>query len=349
MDVSVRSFRVQDIMLVRTLQAEGISLDLESAVLRPRAPLWNALLSQIPLNSYGAATYVMRNRGQSGFIQAQRGRGPAESYLTFVAPALAVDSGTAHTWQLLLETLCRGQGERGVQRIFAKLPAEAEAEAEVFRVVGFRVYTQEHVFKLPRPTKEDILSSQIRLRKWESKDAWGIHRLYCMGAPRFVQQAEHLPGQIGECATSDWAQGSHEERYVWYQNGEIAAYLRLLGGERGQWLHLLLHPDHTDHTEVLVRFGVGRLAEHGPRPVYCAVRTYETDLFSALKTIGFEQQLTRFLLVKQTTVQIRQKIFEPIPQVEGVEAAPTASARISHVKRRDGPISARSEVVNETQ
>ncbi|MFQ5340577.1 MAG: hypothetical protein ACE5F6_03420 [Anaerolineae bacterium] len=348
-DVSVRPFGVRDIVLIRTLQTKGISLDLEGAVLRPRAPLWNALLSQIPLNSFGAATYVVRNRSQSGFIQAHQGRSPAEGYLTFVAPALAWQDGTSHTWQLLLETLCRGQGERGVQRIFAKLPIEADSEAEVFRTVGFRVYTQEHIFKLPRPTEAAIPSSSLRLRAWESKDAWGIHRLYCLGAPRFVQQAEHLPGQIGGCATSDWAQSNHEERYVWDQNGEVAAYLRLLGGEDGHWLHLLLHPEHTDQAEDLIRLGVARLETHAPRPVYCAVRTYEAGLASALEATGFEHQLTRFLLVKQTTVQIPQKIFEPMPQVEGVEAAPTASARMSHVKRRDGSISTRSEVLNETQ
>lgn len=318
-------------------------------MLRPRAPLWNALLSQVPLNAVGSATYVVRNKNHSGFIQAQQGRGPAEDYLTFVAPAVTWNDGIPHTWQLLLESLCRGRGERGVQRIFAKLPAEAEAEAEVFREVGFRVYTQEHVFRLPRPGDIGAPSDPIRLRSWESTDAWGVHRLYCLGAPRFVQQAEHLPGQIGECATSDWAQGSHEERFVWDHNGEIAAYLRLLEGEEGHWLHLLVHPDHTEHVDALVRLGIARLERYAPRPIYCAVRTYETNLASALKAAGFQPYQTRFLLVKQTAVRIRQKIFEPLPQVEGVEAAPTASARLSHRKRREGPTPAHSEVLKESR
>ncbi|MFQ5858185.1 MAG: hypothetical protein ACE5LU_21490 [Anaerolineae bacterium] len=340
---------MRDILLIRALQDEGISLDLESLVLRPRAPLWSALLSQIPLNSFGAATYVVRNRDQSGFIQAQQGRSPAEDYLTFVAPALSRNDGMPHTWQLLLDTLCRGQGARGVQRVFAKLPAEAEAEAEVFRKVGFRVYTQEHIFRMPRPTGNGISAGPIRLRPWESKDAWGIHRLYCMSAPRFVQQAEHLPGQIGESATSDWAQGNHEEQYVWDHNGEIAAYLRLLEGVQGHWMHLLMHPDHTEHADALVSLGVARLARYGLRPVYCAVRTYETDLIGALKAAAFQEYQTRFLLVKQTAVRVRQKIFEPLPQVERVETAPTASARMSHSTRRKGPTPAHSEVLNDIQ
>lgn len=328
----VRPFNVRDILLIRALQDRGISLDLESSVLRPRAPLWKALLSQIPLNFWGATTYVARNKGQSAFIQAQQGRSPAEDYLTFVAPALSWNNGTPHTWQLLLESLCRGRGERGVQRIFAKLPAQAEAEAEVFREAGFRVYTQEQVFRLAEPTDNDVPTDPVRLRPWESKDAWGVHRLYCLSAPRFVQQAEHLPGQIGESATGDWARGHHEDRYVWDQSGEVTAYLRLLEGEAGHFLHLLMHPEHMEHADKLIRLGVARLAQYAPRPVYCAVRTYETGLTRALKAVGFQEYQTRFLLMKQTVVRVRQKVFEPLPQVEGVEAAPTASARMSQHK-----------------
>ncbi len=341
----VRPFSLRDILLIRALQDAGISLDLEGAVLRPRAPLWNALLSQVPLNSYGAATYVVRDKRQPGFIQAQRGRSPAEDFLTFVAPALTWNDGIPHTWQLLLETLCRGQGERGVQRVFAKLPAEAEPEVDIFREVGFRVYTQEHIFRLPPPFSADSAAGPIQLRAWESKDAWGVHRLYCMSSPRFVQQAEHLPGQIGESATSAWAHGNHEERYVWDADGEVAAYLRLLEGEKGHWLHLLIHPEHTEKADALVSLGIARLGRYAPRPIYCAVRTYETELAQALEAVGFLEYQTRFLLVKQTAVQVRKALFEPVPQVEGAEAAPSASVQLGHGERREKPTPAHSEVL----
>lgn len=344
-----RPFSVRDILLIRALQDKGISLDLESSVLQPRAPLWVALLSQVPLNGYGATTYVLRNKHRSGFVQAHQGRRSTESFLTFLAPALTWDDGIPDTWQRLLETLCRDKGERGVQRVFAKLPAEAEAEAEVFREVGFRVYTQEHVFRLSQPVTSDSSAGSIRLRPWESKDAWGMHRLYCMGAPRFVQQAEYLPGEIGEAATSEWAHGTHEERYVWDLNGEIVAYLRLLTGEQGHWLHLLLHPDHTERAEVLVNQGVARLAKHAPRPVYCTVRTYETDLARALEAVGFQEYQTRFLLVKHIAVHIRQAAVEPFPQVEGVEPAPTASAPMGYRNSQSKPSPIPSEVLRETQ
>lgn len=311
--------------------------------------MWDALLSQIPLNGYGAATYVVRNGNQSGFIQAHQGRSPAESYLTFMAPALAWNEDTPKTWQQLLETLCRGQGERGVQRIFAKLPAEAEAETDVFREVGFRVYAQEQIFRRSPPTTDGVRDGSIRLRPWANKDTWGIHRLYCMGAPRFVQQSEHLPGEIGEAATSDWAEGNHEERYVWDQQGEVVAYLRLLGGDEGHWMHLLLHPDYLEHTDELVKTSIARLAKYGPQPIYCTIRNYETDLAWSLKDAGFREFQTRFLLVKHTAVRVRRKAFDPLPQVEGVETAPTASVRIEGRIKQGEPKPVSSEVLTETR
>lgn len=345
----VRPFSVRDILLIRTLQEQGVSLDLEGAVLHPTVPVWDALLSQIPLDSYGAPTYVVRGEDQPGFIQAHQGRSETEDYVTYLAPALNQKDGTPQTWRQLLEMLCRGEGEQGVQRIFAKLPAEAEAEVDVFRDVGFRVYTQEDVFVMEEPAPNDVSAGPIRLRPWESTDAWGVHRLYCMAAPRFVQQAEHLPGEIGEAATSGWAQGKQQERYVWVQESEVVAYVRLLAGEQGHWLHFLIHPEQTDHANAVIDLSVARLARYTTRPVYCAVRTYETELARALEAAGFEALQTRFLLVKQTTARVRQKAFERLPHVEGVEAAPTASTRMNSRSKREEPGPVRSEVLRETQ
>ena len=346
----VRPFSVRDVILVRALQDEGVSLDLESSVLRPRTPVWDALLSQVPLNNYGASTYVVRDKGQTGFIQAQHGRNDAENYTTYVAPGLSGHDGASNLWQQLLEALCQGEGERGVQRIFAKLPADANAEVDVFRKVGFRVYTQEHVFVMPQPKSDDIPIGPIRLRPWERKDAWGVHRLYCMNAPRFVQQAEHLPGEIRQAATSDWAHGKHEEKYVWVHNNEVVAYVQLLRGERGHWMHVLMHPDKVEHISAVVGLGVARLARYASQPVYCAARTYDNELTWALKDAGFQEHQTRFLLVKQMAVPVRQKTFETVPHVDGVEAAPTASAGVnSRSRRREEPQPVHSEVLHETQ
>lgn len=334
----IRPFGIRDILLIRQLQGKGITLDMEGAILRPRTPLRDALMSQIPLNGCGAVTYVLRDQGQRGFIQARQGRHPTESYLTFVAPALSEDEAREMTWCSLLEELCRGEGERGVQRVYAKLPESAEVEAELFRRTGFRVYTQEHVFYLPRAVTVQARGvSSISLRPYRSTDAWGVHRLYCLGSPRFVQQAEHVPGEIGEAATSDWAQGRREERHVWVRDGEVVGYIRLLIGELGHWLHLLIHPNQMDHATALLHLGIARLKRDAPRPIYCTVRSYEVALQHALTAAGFKPHHTRSLMVRQIAVPVREPASEPALAIEGAEMKPTVSSRLSSPNGREKP------------
>lgn len=347
-------FGIRDIPLIRQLQRRGITLDMEGAILRPRAPLWDALMSQVPLNDRGAATYVLRDKEQRGFIQARRGRGPTESYVTFLAPALSAGESSAKdgrgpAWHLLLEELCRGEGARGVQRIYAKLPEAAEAEADVFRQVGFRVYTQEHVYRIPRAVAQWSGPRDLYLRPYRRTDAWGVHRLYCLGSPRFVQQAEHVPGEIGEAATSDWARGRREERHVWMQEGEVVGYLRLLVGDLGHWLHVLVHPDQMDRAAALIGLGITQLSSYPPRPIYCTVRSYEAELQRALTAVGFQPHHTRLLLVKQTTVRVREPVSEPLSAVEGAEAAPTVSSSLSGRDGQRKPAPVPMEVLRETR
>lgn len=344
----IRPFGVRDVLLIRQLQNRGIALDMEGAILRPRTPLRDALMSQIPMNGYGAVTYVLRDRKRRGFVQARQGRHPTESYLTFIAPGRLRDEALATTWCALLEALSYGEGERGVQRVYAKLPESAEAEAEAFRQAGFRVYTQEQVFYLPRSVVPQPAGEHpVLLRPYRSTDAWGVHRLYCLGSPRFVQQAEHVPGEIGEAATSHWAQGRREERLVWICNGEVVGYLRLLVGELGHWLHLLIHPNQMDHAVALLHLGVTRLKRYPPRPIYCTVRSYEVALQRALTAVGFKLHHTRSLMMKQITVPVRELAAEPTLAVEGAEMRPTVSSRLSSENGRREPAPAPMEVLTE--
>lgn len=345
----VRAFSLRDIWLIYSLQDRAVSFDLEGAVLQPRAPIWDALLGQVPVNGFGAATYVARPKGQAGFVQAHAGRSRAELYLTYLAPALDAQGCSPDLWHALLDRLCQSEGARGVYRTFAKVPVDAEGETEVFRGAGFRIYTQEHVFRLTPPAAVELAAGSVRLRPWDTKDAWGVHRLYCMTAPRFVQQAEHLPGELGEAASSDWVQTKQEERYVWARDGEVVAYVQLLAGEAGHWLHILVHPAAAEHTQALIELGAAQITRGTTRPVFCTARTYESDLMRALRTVGFQEYQTRFLLVKQTAVWARERVPDALPQVEGVEAAPTASARVrsTGLTEEGRPVSL--EVLNEVQ
>ncbi|MFQ6058771.1 MAG: hypothetical protein ACE5MB_07845 [Anaerolineae bacterium] len=321
----IRPFDFRDILLIRKLQRQGTQLDMERAVIQPYSPLAAALAAYLPFNDIGAATYVLdsveKGRRVRGFAQVRGRRGRMESDVVYMAPALTSDE-VAVAWQRLLIHLCQVEGEQGVQRLFAKLPEEAEEEIEVFRRVGFGVYTQEHVFRLDRPPAPLPPGEAIPLRPQRADDAWGLDRLYHQAAPRLVQQTEGS----WESSPVAWWRGRRDERYVWEAEGEIKGYLRLIGGQRGHWLKALLHHEAQARADEFLRWGLALLADYPSRPVYCTVRGYEAGLQWALKRVGFQPHANLFLLVKHTTAWAREPERRRVPALErGVEAAPTAS------------------------
>jgi hypothetical protein len=341
----IRLFSLRDVLLVKQLQEEGVQLDVEGAILKPHTPLMAALAFHLPFDDIGASTYVLDavegGRRVRGFAQARERRSGVEGDVVYMAPALAKDDEAPAAWRRLLTYLCRMEGRRGVQRLFAKLPEEAEEEIEIFRRAGFGVYTQEYLFRLdswsaatatqgrPRPVSGAKVPSRgtIPLRPRRAQDEWGLNRLYCQAAPRLVQQTEGLTEGSWDSSPVGWWRGGRDERYVWeVVEGEIVGYLRLIGGRKGHWLKALLHHDAQDRAAEFLRWGLALLADYPPRPVYCSVRGYEAGLQWALKRVGFQPYVTLFLLVKHTTAWAREPERRRVPALErGVEAAPTAS------------------------
>ncbi|HID87245.1 MAG TPA: hypothetical protein EYP55_07675, partial [Anaerolineae bacterium] len=341
----IRPFSLRDVLLIKQLQGDGVQLDVEGAILKPHTPLMAALAVHLPFDDIGASTYVLDavERGQRvrGFTQARWRRNGVEGDVVYIAPALAKDDEAPTAWQRLLTYLCQMEGGRGMQRLFAKLPEEAEEEIEIFRRVGFGVYTQEHVFRLDSRPAEVPPRGAIPLRPRRTEDEWGLNRLYCQAAPRLVQQTEGLGEGSWDSSPVGWWRGGRDERYVWEVGGEIVGYLRLIGGRKGHWLKALLHRDAQDRAEEFLRWGLALLAEYPPRPVYCSVRGYEAGLQWALKRVGFQPHVTLFLLVKHTTAWAREPERRRVPTLErGVEAAPTAS-RARAVKREITPHASR--------
>ena len=351
----IRPFSLRDVSLVKQLQGDGVQLDLAGAILKPHTPLMAALALHLPFDDIGASTYVLDavERGQRvrGFAQARGRRSGVESDVVYIAPALAKDDEAPAAWQRLLSYLCQMEGRRGVQRLFAKLPEEAEKEIEVFRRVGFGVYTQEHLFRLdswsaaaatggrPRPVSGAKAPSRgaIPLRPRRAQDEWGLNRLYVHAAPRLVQQTEGLGKGSWDSSPVGWWRSGRDERYVWEVDGEIVGYLRLIGGRKGHWLKVLLRDDAQDRADEFLRWGLALLADYPTRPVYCSVRSYEAGLQGALKRVGFQPYVTLFLLVKHTTAWAREPERRRVPALErGAEAAPTAS-QIKMERRRPIP------------
>lgn len=307
----IRPFGLRDVLLLKFLQRWGTQFDLEGVVLRPHSPLAAALYASLPLNRENLSTFVLDQSTNNshrirGFVQVRTRPGSAEGDVIFLTPSLTHNSDAAVAWEQMLEYMVVRQGQRGVQRLFARVPVNDKPATDVFRRVGFGVYVHEHIFR----TDELFQTSQeiggVQLRPQNSRDAWGLQRLYCKAAPRLVQQTECLVMDNWDSWPVGWLRSQRDERYVLDSDGEISAYLRVIQGRRGHWLKLLIHPEAHEHAQDVLRWGLSIISEWVPRPVYCSVRSYETAVQDALLSTGFWHYVSRSLMVKHTTVRSRE-------------------------------------------
>jgi len=145
------------------------------------------------------------------------------------------------------------------------------------------------------------------LRRWNRHYVWGLHQLYRSVTPQRVQMAELLENSeefaklhVGPLRPLPSSLSRGNENYVCDVGVRLGAWMRLSRGHGSapHQLSLIVHPEHADLAEPLIRFGIKRLQEDGVRRIYCAVREYESFVITALRNSGFEHTSTRAMLVR---------------------------------------------------
>ncbi len=358
----IRSFGVRDFLLVGNLQKKGICLDPEIALTRPYSPLLAALSSYFLLQEAGTSTFVLEAVDQSspstssgrspvqGLAQMRQRRGRPEADVIYLAPSLRQPFDGVHpkrsrgaqdkaqdttfsttdevptTWHRLLNHLCAKAGERGIQRLFARLAEDGE-EREIFQQVGFSLYTREDIFRLKSLSESHRRLDRVAMRPQQAVDAWALQRLYANIAPRLVQQAESLGERGWERSSVDWPLRTRSEGYVLEDDGEIVSYLLFSGGRIGHWMRILLHPQAYDRADEIIQHGLAFLSHYPPCPIYCSVREYEGGLRAPLQDWGFEPFGSQAILVKHTTVRIKEPARKLVPALDkrAEAATPTMS------------------------
>lgn len=226
----------------------------------------------------------------------------------------------------LLEYMLEMAATHGILRIFAKVEDEIP-ELDLFQRTGFQRYARELTYVYPAegidpatcvPAAEPLLPS---LRRWNRHHVWGLHQLYRSVTPQRVQMAEMLEnseeyaklhvGSLGS-VPSIFARGN--ENYVCDVGVRLGAWLRLSrgSGSTPHRLFLMVHPEHTELAEPLLRFGIRRLQEGGVRRVYCLVREYDTFVITALRDSGFEQTSIKDLLVRHMALLAMRQSTVPL-------------------------------------
>ena len=201
------------------------------------------------------------------------------------------------------------------------------------------------------PSASPTVVPDVPLRRWHRHDVWGLLRLYDATTPRRVQMAESLTS--GEllytlAGGTRWTVPLVEPACVAFVNDRgvrLGGWLRLrLGrGSQPHQLWLMAHPDESDISPALLRFGLRVLAKEGPRPVICRVREYDGTVANALRDAGFSHSATHALLVRHLTMRALRKreVLAVEPRVvygaSGLRNTPThlSKGEMTHYATRD--------------
>ena len=326
----IRSFRLPDTPLVSQLQASGEHLDLRRALLWSRSSLSAAMLVYLPFSRRGVRTLVMRENvsgaPSAGFLQYHERRGQPEADVIFCAPAIGGNKNgknNQHIWHKLLNYLVVRLGERGCQRLYARL-VDGAPELEVFWQLGFsayartRIYQREGLPPLPEPAKSPLWRLQT------ARDVWSVGQLYAAVTPKLVQQAENLPQSDYRTPYRDDFGRSIDRRYVWVEKDEVSASLRVIRGHHRCWLKLIVNPQSLEQADDLLRDAL-RFVPSQSEKIYVSVREYQSELEGAILRGGFTHLTTEMLMVKHTTVMVKKPVLKQIPAIEGIEARPTGT------------------------
>jgi len=304
--MSVRHFDWRDFPALHRLRRQSVFLD--SALVLTRGPLMlpGALFSYLA-PSMGIFTYVLNGDEGGGspvFGQFIHFLGSSVSHLTFLAPSVGLDSEKVPA---LVEHMMIQSGERGALRLLADVDESSEA-FETLRQCGFAIYSRQRIWQLT-----GFPNGSPHLTPWRSaisQDEIPIRSLYNNLVPALVQQVEPLASQ-------------RSKGMVYYDHGDLIAFVELKYGRRGIWAQPFVHPDAQDMAQHLLDL-LNIIPNRRSRPVYICVRSYQSWLETAIEDLGAEAGPRQAVMAKQLVSQQKAARAFAIPALESGQPEITA-------------------------
>jgi N-acetylglutamate synthase-like GNAT family acetyltransferase len=272
-----------------------------------------------------------------GFSQVRERPARITWDLAYLASMVNSNVSSDDVLTALIEYMLEIASSHGILRIFAKVEDEIP-ELELFQKTGFQRYARQltYVFE-PGSIQGDF--NPPSLRRWNRHHVWGLHQLYHAVTPQRVQMAEMLDSSeefaklyVGSLRPLPFSLSRGDESYVCDVGVRLGAWLRICRGHgtAPHQLSLLVHPEHAELAEPLIRFGTQRLLERSARPIYCQVREYDSFVINALRSSGFEHVSTKALLVRHIAMLAMNP--RAVPAVEqrvvyGVKGLGTVNSR----------------------
>lgn len=268
-------------------------------------PLSPILRNIFPVNA-ASRTWICEDHWHIlGFAQVRERPARVTWDIAYLASMVSSNASSDEVLVALLDYMLQAASSHGIHRIFARVEDEIP-EQELFQRAGFQRYARQltYVFQ-PGTVQGDF--NQPSLRRWNRHHAWGLHQLYRSATPQRVQMAEMLDSSeefaklyVGSLHPLPAIFSKGDESFVCDVGVRLGAWLRLCRGHGAtpHQLSLLVHPEHAEMAEPLVRFGTQRLLERDARPIFCQVREYDSSVINALRSSGFEHVSTKALLVR---------------------------------------------------
>ena len=302
--MKLRSASLRDLVRVEQIYREA---EAGFSAVPPPARLWglfsHTFAALLPLYQE-TLIFVAEDDGRViGFVQAT-GQPLAVSLPSKITSLqvlnLCVASGVpeAEVAPRLVEHLCEQAGQKGVARLFVRIPMD-DPLIEIFRLQGFRQYATESVLYGEAPEAQ-APGPPAGLRACKSRDDRLLYHLYRKVTPWGVA---HLEAPTFR----DWKalRGAAGQQEV-IDRVEIVGWCRVQKGSQAR--------PHTLSFMALPERGVAdELADHAiavsdAQPAWCSLRHYDAHMIDALRGRGFSLLLTQALLVREIAVRV------PLPE-----------------------------------
>ena len=314
--MSVRLFGWRDLRSLQRYRNSSVYLDSALVLTRGELMVPGALLSSIAPNM-GVFTCVSDGYEDNDTCvlgQFIHTTGSPLSHLTFLTPGEALEGDAIGP---LVEFMMAVSGERGALRLLADVDERTSA-FEALRRSGFAIFTRQRIWQLASlNTPSDQISGEISETPgaygWHTaidRDMIAVRTLYNNLVPGLVQQYEPIA-----------VQKSHG--LVYYQDGELAAWVDLIVGHRGIWAQPLIHPDTENVQDYLLEL-LAKITKRRKTPVYICVRSYQAWLEPAIEALGAQVGPRQAVMARQLVVQQKAARTFALPALEGGQAEVTA-------------------------
>jgi len=319
-----------DLPAMRRLRGETARLDMPEGIISGLRPIRMAARGVIPSLSNVWTLVLIADGDVHAFAQARPRRDSHTWDVMYLAYGRKERIGSAETrdamWSALLDAMTRTAGRRRATRLFARVPDNADAMIAL-RDAGYITYGREMLYVAPYHKTARHAGEQPALHRQQGGETWAIHQLYTLTTPKAMQFAEARTSSYWDVPR----RGSERAAYWIGEAHEVTAYARTLSGEHAYLIDVLFRPEAREQIPGFLQSVLTTLSASEGDLVYVRALGHQEDLGGMLESLGFSVLIRQSLLVKYTTISVREAVpaFAPVPSLRKAVAGrvPSLSAR----------------------